>query len=181
MERELSRSARKGGPLAVLMADLDHFKKINDTYGHEIGDAVLKEAARRIAHCVRAYDSLGRVGGEEFLAVLPDCGAAMALSVAERVGAAVSQTPIETPVGPVSVTVSLGVASTEQANVASISDLSRAADAALYRAKHTGRARACLAVPGDFLLRRSGEQAFPSGAGARETPVRLPESASREV
>ncbi|HET9953307.1 MAG TPA: diguanylate cyclase [Polyangiaceae bacterium] len=163
LERELARSQRKGGPLAVLMADLDYFKKVNDTYGHEVGDVVLKEAARRINTCVRAYDSLGRMGGEEFLAVLPDCGGGMALSVAERVGAAVAQVPVETPVGPVPISVSIGVASTEQVEAVAVSDLTRAADAALYRAKHAGRARACLAVPAEFAVKRSGEQAFPSG------------------
>jgi diguanylate cyclase (GGDEF)-like protein len=157
LERELTRSTRNGAPVAVLMGDLDHFKKINDSYGHAAGDAVLRESARLMKSCVRPYDSLGRLGGEEFLCVLPECTTAMGYTVAQRFGAALEQSPIVTPAGSVPVTISLGVASTEQSGAASADALVRAADAALYRAKAAGRARAALATPVDFVLRRSGE------------------------
>jgi diguanylate cyclase (GGDEF)-like protein len=157
LDRELLRSARRGAPVAVMMGDLDHFKLVNDGYGHAAGDAVLRETARRMKACVRAYDSLGRVGGEEFLAVLPECSASVAYSVAERLGNVLSQAPVVTPAGQVPVTISVGVASTEQFPGASAEELVRAADLALYRAKHSGRARACLAQGQDFAVRRSGE------------------------
>ena len=157
LDRELTRAGRSGQPVAVMMGDLDHFKAVNDTFGHAAGDAVLKEAARRMKSCVRPYDSLGRVGGEEFLCVLPECTTAVGYTVAQRIGAALSQTPIVTPSGPVPVTISLGVAATEQTGETTAEGLVRAADAALYRAKAAGRARAALATPVDFVLRRSGE------------------------
>ena len=157
LDRELTRSARSGKPVAVLMGDLDHFKAVNDTYGHPAGDAVLVEAAKRMKTCSRPYDSLGRIGGEEFLCVLPECSASTGLSVAQRFGAALSETPIATDAGLISVTASLGVASTEQSGQVSADALVRAADSALYRAKASGRARATLAQASDFVLRRSGE------------------------
>jgi diguanylate cyclase (GGDEF)-like protein len=157
LDKELMRSARRGAPVAVLMGDLDHFKAVNDTFGHASGDSVLKEAARRIKACVRAYDSIGRLGGEEFLAVLPECSSAVAYTVAERLGNVLGQTPITTPTGQVPVTISLGVASTDMQPGANAEELVRAADVAMYRAKHQGRARASLAQTQDFAVRRSGE------------------------
>ncbi|MGC4090529.1 MAG: diguanylate cyclase [Polyangiaceae bacterium] len=157
LDKELLRSARRGAPVAVLMGDLDHFKNVNDTYGHAAGDAVLRETARRLKACVRAYDSIGRLGGEEFLMVLPECSAAVAYTIAERIGNVLAQSPIVTPAGHVPVTTSLGVASTDQHAGATAEQLVRAADVALYRAKHLGRARSCLAQQQDFSLRRSGE------------------------
>jgi two-component system, cell cycle response regulator len=157
LDRELMRSARSGAPVAVLMGDLDHFKAVNDTFGHAAGDAVLAETAKRMKACVRAYDSLGRVGGEEFICVLPECSPAMGYAVAQRFCAALAETPIATPNGKVPVTISLGVASTEQSGAVTADALVRAADAALYRAKAAGRARASLALASDFVVSRSGE------------------------
>ena len=173
LDKELLRSARRGAPVAVLMGDLDHFKQVNDTYGHAAGDAVLRETARRMKACVRAYDSIGRLGGEEFLTVLPECSSAIAYTVAERIGNVLAQTPIITPAGHIPVTTSVGVASTDQHVGATAEQLVRAADVALYRAKHLGRARACLAQPQDFTVRRSGEH----GAVSTMVPPR-PSSAS---
>jgi len=163
LEREMTRSIRHASPLAVLVGDLDHFKIVNDTHGHAAGDAVLREVARRMKECVRAYDSLGRLGGEEFLCVLPDCTTSMGLSVAQRIASALEKAPIVTPSGPVPVTISIGVASTEQGGPEAADLLVRAADAALYRAKAAGRARAALAIPADFT-RRSGELAALTAA-----------------
>ena len=87
--RELARSERENEPLAVLMADLDHFKRINDTYGHSVGDRVISEVARRIGEAARRYDLLARVGGEEFLIILPGCNEATAAEIAERIRSAV--------------------------------------------------------------------------------------------
>ena len=169
LDKELLRSARRGAPVAVLMGDLDHFKSVNDTYGHASGDAVLKEAARRIKACVRAYDSIGRLGGEEFLAVLPECSSAVAYTIAERLGNVLRQTAINTPTGAVPVTISLGVSSTDIQAGSRAEELVRAADVALYRAKHQGRARACLAQPQDFATRRSGEHGATTLAPPAQT------------
>src|SRR5580698_4770519 len=96
LDRELQRAARSAMPTGIMMIDLDHFKTINDTYGHLTGDAVLKEVADRINRAVRSYDSVGRYGGEEFLAVLSNCYPDDLRTVAERVRFAVSDTPIGT-------------------------------------------------------------------------------------
>jgi diguanylate cyclase (GGDEF)-like protein len=157
LDRELNRSSRNGEPVAVVMGDLDHFKAINDTYGHAAGDAVLRETARVMRSCVRPYDSVGRLGGEEFLWVIPGCTTTVGYTVAQRLGAALERTPVLTPAGQVPVTISLGVASTEQSGAVTADGLVRAADAALYRAKAAGRARVALATAVDFVVRRSGE------------------------
>jgi two-component system cell cycle response regulator len=141
LRRELSRGERDGKSLTVVMADVDHFKHVNDTYGHLAGDVVLREVARRLSSAVRSYDVIGRVGGEEFLVVLPGCALADAVDQAERLRACIQREPAETPDGPIPVTLSLGVAvKPEEASVGPDS-LLRAADAALYRAKRGGRNR----------------------------------------
>jgi len=150
LTRELMRSTRRALPVTVVMADLDHFKAINDTFGHATGDLVLREAARRLKLGVRAYDSVGRLGGEEFIAVLPECEAKVGFQVAQRLCKLVGEAPVLTPAGKVSVTVSIGVASSDQFPGATVEDLMRAADSALYQAKHTGRARAILATGLDW-------------------------------
>jgi len=140
LEREIARAARQGSPVAVISMDVDHFKQINDTYGHQTGDAVLKEVAQRMQVSLRAYDAIGRFGGEEFLVVLPGCDAAVATKVAERILHRVSAESVSSSSGPISVTISLGVASTAPEPMPS-SQLLRAADEALYAAKRNGRNR----------------------------------------
>jgi two-component system, cell cycle response regulator len=148
--RELVRATRRALPVTVVMADLDHFKSINDTFGHATGDVVLREAARRLKLGVRAYDSVGRLGGEEFIAVLPECEANVGLQVAQRLCKLIGESAVVTSAGKVPVTVSIGVASSDQFPGATVEDLMRAADSALYQAKHTGRARAVLATGNDW-------------------------------
>ena len=123
------------------MADLDHFKQVNDVYGHLAGDAVLREAAQRMQSCIRPYDRLGRYGGEEFLIVVPGAVTSSGISVAERVRDAIAQAPVETPEGRICVTISLGVAGSAGAAPVEVDQLLRLADTALYRAKHEGRNR----------------------------------------
>jgi diguanylate cyclase (GGDEF)-like protein len=139
LSQELNRVQRSGNPVSVLLVDLDHFKAVNDTYGHARGDEVLQHAAKRMSANLRAYDCIGRYGGEEFLVVLPDCDIEGARIVAERIREAVAALDAEGLV-PCKVTVSLGLASTEFAP-AHQQVLLHAADAALYRAKHAGRDR----------------------------------------
>ena len=114
LQRELNQVSRMGVPVSVILADLDDFKQINDTHGHMMGDAVLRDVAKRLGFPMRLYDALGRYGGEEFLIVLPGCDMRSALQVAERVRACVAGRPVDTPAGALSITVSLGVASADK-------------------------------------------------------------------
>ena len=140
LHRELERSARMGHPVGVAMADIDHFKEINDTYGHQIGDVVLHEVAQRIASAVRVYDTVGRYGGEEFLVVLPGIETADITALAERLRASVGDSPISTPAGMVSVTISIGGTGVDgQLSAPSGEAILHDADAALYEAKREGR------------------------------------------
>jgi diguanylate cyclase (GGDEF)-like protein len=141
LHRELARAERTGQPLGVVMADLDRFKSINDTLGHPAGDAVLREAAARLKSIKRAYDLVGRYGGEEFLVLLPGCGAADAAGWAERARKVIADTPFAGPAGPLTVTVSLGAGAVESGRKVAADVIKKAADAALYRAKRGGRNR----------------------------------------
>ncbi|MEX2261956.1 MAG: diguanylate cyclase [Bryobacteraceae bacterium] len=138
--RELDRARREGKPLAVVMADLDRFKQVNDTYGHLGGDAVLAEAARRMKASMRSYDHVGRYGGEEFLIVLPGCDTRTGAIQAERLRQEVAQ-PISVSGEEITVTCSYGVASTADVPGWEMDTLVRLADDALYRAKRKGRNR----------------------------------------
>jgi diguanylate cyclase (GGDEF)-like protein len=144
LEQELSRCRRTGSSLAAVMIDVDHFKHVNDTLGHAAGDVVLSGVADRLRTGVRAYDSVARFGGEEFLVALPDCTAEQAERVAERARKNLAQGPI--PVGDrgLKVTASFGVAATAQPEISDIASLLRAADLAMYRAKAGGRNRVAI-------------------------------------
>ena len=139
LNAELARAGRDQKPVSIVMADLDHFKKINDAHGHLAGDAVLREAASRMRSAVRVYDDIGRYGGEEFLVVLPGCAEEGALQQAERLRACISESPIVTPEALLAVTLSLGVACGVPGQ--DQRSLLLAADEALYRAKRNGRDR----------------------------------------
>jgi diguanylate cyclase (GGDEF)-like protein len=141
LEREFARSARQGNPVAVVLADLDQFKRINDTHGHLTGDAVLREAAHRMHSSIRRYDALGRYGGEEFMLVLTDCDESQAMMIAERARENVGANPVNTPNELIPVTVSLGVSVFESGKGVSGELLLEIADKALYRAKESGRNR----------------------------------------
>jgi two-component system, cell cycle response regulator len=143
LKAELERGLRARTPTGILMIDLDHFKRVNDTYGHLNGDMVLIEAARRIDRSVRIYDFVGRYGGEEFLVVLSNCTLDDLQKIAERARRAFAEAPIMMHAGEVGVTVSIGgaMASGELPEL----ELLSAADSALYEAKRSGRDRVVIA------------------------------------
>lgn len=141
LERELARGQREGSPVGVIMGDLDHFKRINDTHGHMVGDAVLREAAQRMREVLRSYDMIGRYGGEEFLIVLPACDAATTTALAERIRESIAQMIIDPSDQALPVTISFGTTASDQVQAVDAGRLLRTADAALYRAKHAGRNR----------------------------------------
>jgi diguanylate cyclase (GGDEF)-like protein len=145
LEQELARSRRGGTPLGVVLADVDFFKRVNDSHGHLAGDAVLRAAAGRMRETLRPYDAVGRFGGEEFLLVLPGCGSTAAAALAERLRCHVAAAPVETMGASIPVTLSLGVCAWEGNGPPDSIALLRAADAALYRAKDSGRNRVALA------------------------------------
>ena len=139
LEQELSRTQRKSEPLSLIMADLDHFKSINDTYGHQAGDAVLEETAKRMHECVRPYDKIGRIGGEEFMIVLGDCSSVEGLEIAERIRKSIGDKVFEFGGEKIHATISIGVAATVANQTFEKDLLVSAADKALYRAKREGR------------------------------------------
>lgn len=139
LARELARTHREESCSAVLLGDVDHFKSINDTRGHVIGDEVLKEIARRILGAVRSYDYVGRYGGEEFLVVLNNWDDSSSLVRAEQIRQAIASAPVRTAWGPIAVTMSLGVLSTKDWRLRSVVEILHEADAALYQAKAAGR------------------------------------------
>jgi two-component system cell cycle response regulator len=136
------QAASRGKPLALMMLDIDYFKSINDTYGHDAGDDVLREFATRIRKSIRGIDLACRYGGEEFVVVMPETDLHVAGVVAERLRRAIAGEPFAVNKGTkrIDVTISVGLATLENKGEA-IADVLKRADKALYRAKHDGRNR----------------------------------------
>ncbi len=142
---ELERARRYDSVITLLMVDLDHFKQINDSFGHLVGDEVLREVATLLQNEVRSVDLVARYGGEEFVVVLPETSLVGATIFAERVREYVQATPFAAAQGePVRITASIGVSSYPSTTVQSVDDLFARADEALYRAKADGRNKVCL-------------------------------------
>jgi diguanylate cyclase (GGDEF)-like protein len=148
LERELLRGRRESSPVGILMVDLDNFKQVNDTLGHAAGDALLVEIAQRVVGSIRAYDSVGRIGGEEFLVVLPGCAESGIEGMAERIRAAVAADPAAWEGNPVPLTASLGATSAPPEMEIGAEELIRIADAAMYEAKRRGRDRVVFRTAG---------------------------------
>lgn len=145
LAREVDRVARAGEPALLLLADIDHFKLVNDDHGHNAGDLVIKAVAQALQDCIRPMDTVARLGGEEFAVILPNCPPAFGFAVAERIRAKVRNTSISVAAGvDVSVTISLGGAFAPQWVRSSPLLWMERADQQLYRAKASGRDRACL-------------------------------------
>jgi two-component system cell cycle response regulator len=137
--RELVRGQREGRPLCLAIADIDHFKEINDKFGHAAGDAILREAAQRMRSALRSYDLIGRYGGEEFLVVMPGLDVNLAIKLAERLRRQVREIHVDVMGAQIHVSVSLGMALND--GISSLEHLIQSADKALYRAKALGRNR----------------------------------------
>ncbi len=138
LRAEIERTLRTHTSMGLLMLDVDHFKPINDTYGHLVGDAVLKEIALRLSRAIRSYDVAGRYGGEEFLVILPSCDREQTAKGAERIRAAISSLPFLIAGSEISLTVSIGATVAPDAAQAE-TELLSLADLALYQAKSAGR------------------------------------------
>jgi two-component system cell cycle response regulator len=141
LEHELSRGRRERKPVGIALADLDHFKRINDSFGHLAGDVVLTEVGKRIKGGLRNYDGAGRYGGEEFLVILPGCDLGHTILRCEGLRELICSHEVRTSAGPVRVTVSIGATVADCVHTYSSESLLRAADTALYRAKDRGRDR----------------------------------------
>jgi diguanylate cyclase (GGDEF)-like protein len=144
---EAIRCDKAGVPLSLIVADLDFFKRINDTYGHPAGDTVLVKVASRLRSCIRSQEALGRYGGEEFLIVLPGSSHTTALAVAERMRVAIASQPEIIGGTSLNLTISAGIASTDLFPTATTEELISRADVALYAAKDAGRNRVAKATP----------------------------------
>jgi len=166
LEKEIYRAQRDRFPVTLVMIDLDHFKTVNDTFGHPTGDEVLRDAARRLLEVLRPYDFIGRYGGEEFLVVLPSCSSHHGVRRAEEFRRAIAARPVFTAAGPLMVTCSVGVAAYDHAMPPD--DLIHRADEALYRAKRLGRNCVCAANQPTAIERGFGPRPdHPRGDRAR--------------
>jgi diguanylate cyclase (GGDEF)-like protein len=143
LPQELNRTRRERSGIAVMLGDLDHFKKVNDTLGHLVGDEVLREVGRRLVEAVRPCDVVARYGGEEFLVVITQCNDMNVLARAEQIRTAIGERPISTSRGPVSITISIGISVGHGEDTMTMEGILREADNALYAAKAAGRNRTC--------------------------------------
>ena len=142
LEQLIQRSQMGGRPVSVVMADIDHFKAVNDTYGHDVGDEVLQEVAKRLKVNSRVMDVVCRPGGEEFMVIMPDTPGDLACAAAERIRRSVAAEPfiVNSGAREISITLSAGVSTINGAHD-TIADLTKRADTALYQAKSAGRNR----------------------------------------
>ena len=141
LDRELQRARRMGYSVAVVMADFDKLKAINDSHGHQMGDAAICAAAARIQAQLRPYDAVGRYGGDEFILILSNCGEPQARDVCQRIQQAIVSTPVSTPQVAVNISLSMGAYITDPRSPGSAIQAIRQADAALYQAKRAGGQR----------------------------------------
>ena len=155
LERELSRSSRSELQLAVLLIDLDHFKSINDRFGHAAGDIAIVASCTRMQDCLRAHDYVGRYGGEEFLIIVTDCDQSAAEQIAERIRTRISEHPITLNANPLFVTATIGLTMSRPEDVPE--SLLRRADLALYEGKEHGRN--CVSLSGPEVVQPRGQHA----------------------
>ena len=153
LDRTIDMVARSGEPALLLMVDIDHFKAVNDTHGHQIGDLVLQAVAQAIAKCVRPMDTVARYGGEEFAVVLPNCQSVYGIAVAERIRQTIEDMQVPLPLGQaLRVSVSIGGAYAPEWVRSTAALWTERADVQLYRAKNEGRNRVVLDVPPEIFV-----------------------------
>jgi len=150
LEQELERTRRTGQPTSMILMDLDYFKRINDTWGHESGNRVLRQSAELIKNTLRKIDIPCRYGGEEFAIILPGTNLPMAVSVANRLRNSIMSSPVDLGQNQIEYTASMGVDSYIMGDAVSAEDFVKQVDAQLYRAKEEGRNRVCH-KPYDYL------------------------------
>ncbi len=141
LRRKIEQARREKGHVGIAMSDIDYFKKVNDTFGHIAGDAVLRETAKRMCSSLRPYDEIGRYGGEEFLIIMPGCDAQNAIRNAERLRLCVEKSAMDTSEGMIPVTMCFGVTAITHGKTEEVNAIIHTADKALYRAKAGGRNR----------------------------------------
>jgi diguanylate cyclase (GGDEF)-like protein len=141
LNRELTRGRREKHPVSLILADIDYFKRVNDQYGHMVGDEVLKEIAHRLTAGVRAYDRVGRYGGEEFLVVMPNCDLISAFTRADEIRGLISRKAVQAGTVATSITISMGLAVADGMSELAPETLLHQADLGLYKAKQNGRNR----------------------------------------
>jgi len=154
LDKSMAKVSRTGQPLAVMMIDLDHFKRINDNYGHSVGDSVLEKIITAVESVLRKDTYIGRYGGEEFLIVMPDTSHEQLLEVSERIRQAAAKTLIRHQQSTIQCTISVGALIIDASNVDGLSDPVTQADKALYQAKQQGRNQVVIAgpAPGQSIL-----------------------------
>jgi two-component system cell cycle response regulator len=162
LDDEVAQGGRTNRPTSVIMIDIDDFKAVNDSCGHQAGDKILSTLAARLGRCVRPYDRVGRYGGDEILVVLPNCGAAAAFGVAERLRRACVRKPARHKNRPLGFTISIGCACSEGLARPSSDRLIHAGDQALYEAKRLGRDRVIAAEPAPGASRKRARHARPT-------------------
>jgi diguanylate cyclase (GGDEF)-like protein len=171
LEREMDRVARSGEPALLLVLDIDHFKKVNDTHGHAAGDLVIRAVADAINQAVRPMDTVARIGGEEFAVVLPNCPSSFGPTVAERIRSTVAAVQVQvSPAVRLQVTVSLGGAFAPQWVRSSPLLWMERADRQLYRAKAEGRDRACFEPQVESLVSADEKSMLFAANLSEETP-----------
>ncbi|GAP67206.1 diguanylate cyclase [Mizugakiibacter sediminis] len=178
--RLIAAAQRDGRPFSALMVDADHFKRVNDRYGHGVGDAALCALVARMQRTLRASDLIGRTGGEEFVILLPTTGVAEAREVAERVRETVAMAPLRADGSEVALTLSIGVA-VYRTGDADLDALLQRADTALYAAKHAGRNRVVAIGDAPAADTHAGNPAARAGAAADGAPLNAAAGSDRPV
>ena len=171
MSREIQRSFRENFCSVVMLCDIDHFKRVNDQYGHSAGDDVLREVARRLQHAVRSYDMVGRYGGEEFLILLNRCDPASAMARGDNLRKAISCRPMLAHGESLEVTISVGLARSCDHAGCDADEIIQKADTALYVAKAAGR----------NCVRVAGEESAKEEASEKQNGARTASFARRRV
>lgn len=150
-QKELDRSIRYNRDMAIILFDIDHFKLVNDTFGHLVGDQVLEALAADCKNNLRSFDVIGRYGGEEFIILLPETNVRRAAQIAERLRKQALEIKIQTAAGSPTITISLGIAGIPAGRSVTLDELIGTADQALYRAKKEGRNQTCVLIVGESV------------------------------